>query len=109
MYRDTFRAICLNALGRTALDQGDAEAAVTAFHPCELHLGGRPRTLGGGFLLAQAMAGRAAAEGDEALLRGANDAFERRSALDLSWLWRCDETTTRADLRAAHARLTGMR
>src|SRR5262249_20714018 len=82
MYRDTFRAICLNALGRTALDQGDAEAARTAFRQCELHVGGRPRTLGGGFLLAQAKAGRATASGDGALLREAQAAVETRSELD---------------------------
>src|SRR5262249_38241582 len=84
-YRDTVRAVGLVALGRTALDQGDAEAARTAFHQCELHLGGRPRTLGGGFLMAQAKAGLAAAAGDRALLQDARAALAHRSELDWSW------------------------
>ncbi|HJQ96934.1 MAG TPA: protein kinase [Candidatus Polarisedimenticolaceae bacterium] len=57
MYRDTFRAICLNALGRTLRDAGDREGARAAFHQSTLHLGGRPRTLGGGWLLADALSG----------------------------------------------------
>jgi serine/threonine-protein kinase len=101
MYRDTFRAVCLNALGRTALDQGDVEAARTAFHQCELHLGGRPRTLGGGFLIAQAMAGLAAAGGDAALLAAARQALDTRAELDWSWFWTCEEQTTREDLQRA--------
>jgi len=101
MYRDTFRAICLNALGRTALDQGDTEAARTAFHQCELHLGGRPRTLGGGYLLTQAKAGLAAASGDAAPLREAQAAFATRRELDWSWIWMCDEATTQSDLQRA--------
>jgi eukaryotic-like serine/threonine-protein kinase len=109
MYRDTFRAICLNALGRTALDQGDAEAARTAFHQCELHLGGRPHTLGGGFLRTQAMAGLAAAGGGDALLQDATAAMARRSELDWSWFWLCDESTTREDLQRAQTRASGMR
>jgi eukaryotic-like serine/threonine-protein kinase len=109
MYRDTFRALCLNALGRTALDQGDTEAARTAFRQCELHLGGRPRTLGGGFLLAQAMAGRAATEPDPALLAAASQALATRHEMDWSWLWLCEERTTRDDLRRVEELLAGMR
>jgi hypothetical protein len=109
MYRDTFRAICLNALGRTALDQGDDEAARTAFHQCELHLGGRPRTLGGGFLRTQATAGLATAGGGDRLLQDARAALAGRRELDWSWLWLCDERTTREDLQRAEARAGGMR
>ena len=101
MYRDTFRAICLNALGRTALDQGDLEAARAAFHQCELHLGGRPRTLGGGFLMTQAMAGLAATDDDDARLHAATVALETRRELDWSWFWMCEEATTREDLQRA--------
>jgi TolB-like protein/Tfp pilus assembly protein PilF len=101
MYRDTFRAICLNALGRTALDAGDREAAATAFHQGALHLGGRPRTLGGGFLLCQAIAGRAAATGDRDALDEARALHERRDRGDWSWFWQCAEPETVADLARA--------
>ncbi|HEU4333780.1 MAG TPA: protein kinase [Candidatus Eisenbacteria bacterium] len=106
MYRDTFRATCLNALGRTALDQGDRDAALAAFRQSELHLGGRPRTLAGGWLACQAMAGVAAAlgreGGGEEVLRRARDLFETRRPYDWSWFFLADQTITAADLvRAA--------
>jgi serine/threonine-protein kinase len=104
MYRDTFRAICLNVLGRAALDQGDREGAGAAFRQCELHLGGRRRTLGGGHLLAQALAGRAAADRDVGTLEESRARFERRDGGDWSWLWQCSDDVTRRDLeRAAEA------
>jgi hypothetical protein len=104
MYRDTLRAVCLNALGRVALDQGDEEAAVAAFRQCELHLGGRPRSLGAGWLLCQALAGAAAANGGDAVLRRALDLFEKRRPYDWSWLWLCSEEATIADLARAQRR-----
>jgi TolB-like protein/predicted Ser/Thr protein kinase len=104
MYRDSFRAICLNVLGRTAIEQGHHDAARTAFHQCELHLGGRPRTLGGGPLTCQALAGRAIVDEDGEVLTRAIERFERRDELDWSWLWQCDEEVARMDLaRAAKA------
>ena len=61
MYWDTFRGVCLCTLGRAALDCGDAATAVVAFHQAVSHLRGRPRTLGGGHLLVQALSGLARA------------------------------------------------
>jgi TolB-like protein/Flp pilus assembly protein TadD len=103
MYRDTFRAICLNVLGRTALDGGDAEAARAAFRQCTLHLGGRPRTLGGGSLLCQAIAGRAAADRDPGALAEARARFDSRVDGDWSWFWQCAERETGSDVERAAA------
>jgi len=83
MYRDTFRSMCLNALGRAALDAGDREGAQAAFHQSVLHLGGRPRTLGGGGLLCQALTGLGRTDEAQALLAS-------RDRGDWSWFWLCD-------------------
>jgi TolB-like protein/Tfp pilus assembly protein PilF/predicted Ser/Thr protein kinase len=101
MVRDSIRAVCLNVLGRTALDQGDRDAARTAFHQSEQHLEGRPRTLGGGHLYCQAIAGRASAEGDAKLYARARELFERRAPFDWSWFFQCSEDVTRSDLERA--------
>ncbi len=101
MYRDTFRAICLNALGRTALDCGDVEAARAAFHQSVLHLGGRPRTLGGGHLACQAHAGLARTDGDAEELALARRAYANRAPGDWSWFWQCEDFITLEDLNAA--------
>jgi serine/threonine-protein kinase len=103
MYRDTLRAISFNVLGRTALDQGDREAAHAAFVQSEMHLDGRRRTLGGGYLYCQAVAGRAMVDGDRAALQRARETFEQRSAFDWSWFWQCEDGVTRADLARASA------
>jgi eukaryotic-like serine/threonine-protein kinase len=101
MYRDTFRAICLIVLGRTALDAGDTAAARAAFHQCALHLGGRPRTLGGGHLGCQALAGRAAADRDAGALAEARARLAARAPGDWSWFWQCTDADTRLDLERA--------
>ena len=80
MYRDTFRAICLNALGRTLSDAGDRDGAHAAFHQSALHLGGRPRTLGGGWLLADALGGLGREDEARRLLAS-------RDRGDWSWFW----------------------
>ena len=94
MYRDTFRGVGLVGLGRTALAQGDAAAARAAFAQAVLHLRGRPRSLGGGHLLVQALAGLAeAGEGagpfDEALAL-----WRGRAGHDFSFMWCCSEDAT---------------
>jgi TolB-like protein len=101
MYRDTFRAICLNALGRVSLERGEAEAARAAYQQCVLHLGGRPRTLGGGHLACQALAGLARAGGDPGALEQARRAYADRAPGDWSWLWLCEDWMTLEDLNAA--------
>lgn len=106
MYRDTFRGISLAAIGRTALDQGDAQAAEAAFHQLVLHLQGRARTLGGGFLLCQALAGLARATSNAAPFDEAMQRFARRDAYDWSWLWMAEEFIALHDMAAA-ARVLG--
>jgi tetratricopeptide (TPR) repeat protein len=101
MFRDTNRVVCLLALGRTAADQGDTHGASAAFQQAIRHIKGRPRTLAGGTLLVQALAGlarinRDAAAYDEACTRDA-----RRDELDFSWLCMCDDTVTGVDLAVA--------
>jgi len=104
MYRDTFRGVGLVGLGRTALAQGDAAASRAAFAQAVLHLRGRPRSLGGGHLLVQALAGLAeAGEGggtfDEALAL-----CRDRAGHDFSFMWCCSEDATLAALsRSARA------
>ena len=101
MYRDTFRAISLCALGRTALDQGDAAGAHAAFTQAVAHIRGRERTLGGGFLLVQALAGLARAGDGVKSLEEAVSLYQRRERFNFSLLWTCDESTTERDLAAA--------
>ena len=109
MYRDTFRGIGLSTLGRTALDQGDREAARSAFRQCALHLEGRPHTLGGGFLMAQALAGHAVVEGARSRLAEAESLARDRSRFDWSWLWLADDVATARDLERARAALDAAR
>ena len=107
MYRDTLRAACLVTLGRVALDRDDAEAARAAFRQATLHLEGRPRTLGGGFLACQAEAGRAAADRDPEALRAAEARFAARAPGDWSWFWLCTEEDTLPDLERARETTMG--
>jgi TolB-like protein/Tfp pilus assembly protein PilF len=87
MYRDTLRGIGLLSLGRTALRQGDRAGARAAFDQAADHLRGRDRTLGGGHLMVQALAGLAQATRDAAPYEKARALFERRAGHDFSWLW----------------------
>ncbi|MEO6212144.1 MAG: protein kinase [Vicinamibacterales bacterium] len=104
MYRDTFRAISLCGLARTALDQGDAAAAHAALTQVVAHLRGRERTLGGGFLLVQALAGLARSGDGIASLKEATRLFRERDRFNFSLLWTCDDETTLVELaRAATA------
>ena len=103
MYRDSFRAISLGALGRTALDQGDQAAAHAAFTQLVAHIKGRERTLGGGFLMIQALAGLARAGAGPASLAEAWRLYEQRDRFNFSILWTCDDGTTLRDLQAAEA------
>jgi hypothetical protein len=101
MYRDTFRAVCLTALGRAALDRGDGAAAEAAFVQCTLHLEGRPRTLGGGALRCQALAGRAAALRAPQAFDEAERAFAARDSWNWSWIWLGTERQAALDLARA--------
>ena len=106
MYRDTFRGVALVSLGRTALEQGDKEAANAAFHQAVLHFRGRPRALGGGYLLTQALAGLARAGVGEWCLDEALSLFETRAGCDFSWLWCCQPDITQLEIAKA-ARVAG--
>jgi len=103
MYRDSFRAICLCVLGRTALDEGDLPAAKAAFAQAVAHLRGRQRALGGGHLLVQALAGLARAGEGEVPYEQALLLFERRQGFSFSWLWCCSDDVALYELARAAA------
>jgi len=98
MYRDTMRALCLCVLGRTALEQGDVAAARAAFHQAVSHLRGRPRALGGGHLLVQALAGLARMGEGQSHAAEARSLFEKRTGFDYSDFWLCNDEFTRKEL-----------
>jgi serine/threonine protein kinase/tetratricopeptide (TPR) repeat protein len=101
MYRDTFRGIGLCVLGRTALDQGDTVAARAAFHQSLAQLAGRERTLGGGFLAVQAMAGLARAGEGETWLREALRLYTERTRLNFALTFMCSDDVTLVELARA--------
>jgi serine/threonine protein kinase/Tfp pilus assembly protein PilF len=101
MYRDTFRAVCLCALGRTGLAQGDVTAARAAFLQAAAHLKGRPRTLGGGQLLVQALAGLTRAGDGTAPLTEALELFESRRGHNFDLMWACSDDVTLFELSRA--------
>ena len=103
MYRDTFRGVSLCALGRTALEQGDAGAAHAAFTQAAAHLRGRPRALGGGHLLVQAMAGLSRAGDGANALDEALGLFRSRQGYSFDMMWTCDEGVTLLELSRAAA------
>jgi serine/threonine-protein kinase len=85
MYRDTHRGMALIVLGRCALDAGDVEGSTAAFGQAVAHLQGRPRALGGGYLLVQALAGLAHANRRVTLLDDAIAAFDGRVTHNFCW------------------------
>jgi serine/threonine protein kinase/tetratricopeptide (TPR) repeat protein len=101
MYRDTFRGISLLSMGRTALDQGDTSAAHAAFQQALLHARGRPRALGGGFLVVQALAGLARSGDGEKALDEAISFHASRQGFDFSWTWSLHEDLTHFELALA--------
>ncbi|MEO5895299.1 MAG: protein kinase [Vicinamibacterales bacterium] len=101
MYRDTFRAICLCCLARTALDAGDIDAARAALTQVLVHLRGRERTLGGGFLAIQALAGLSRCGDGEPSLAEAQRLFRERDRFNFSLLWTCNDETTLVELARA--------
>ena len=91
IYRDSFRTLTLITLGRIALDRGQRHTAETAFHQAELGIRGRTRALGAGHLLTQALAGKAAASNDPALLALAKTTLGDKSSWNFDWLWGCHQ------------------
>lgn len=105
IYRDSFRALALIALGRIALDRGLMETAEAAFHQAEMGIRGRPRALGAGHLLVQAMAGKAAVRGDRHLLEQASNILQRDDNWNFDWLWGCHHDDSQKALNEAQERL----
>ena len=103
MYRDTFRGVGLCALGRTAVEQKDALAAQAAFSQAVLHLRGRPRTLGGGYLLVQALAGLSRAGAGSGPLEEGLALWRARTGHDFSFMWVCTDDVTLFELSRAAA------
>ena len=89
IYRDTFRAYALIVLGRIALQRGQKQASTAAFNQAELGIRGRPRALGAGHLLVQAIAGRAGAEQKTELLEQAQRILEQGTDWNFEWAWGC--------------------
>jgi len=87
IYRDTFRGVFLCGLGKTALAQGDTEAARVAFTQATLHLRGRPGTRCGGHALVQSLAGLARAGEGRELFEEALQLFNDRQAFDFTPIW----------------------
>jgi len=105
MYRDTFRGVCLSGLGRAALDLADPTTANVAFHQAISHLRGRPRTLGGGHLLVQALSGLARGGEGEGPLDDALALWRSRDGHDFSLMWSCTPDVTLFELSRAAAAL----
>jgi tetratricopeptide (TPR) repeat protein len=101
MYRDSNRVVCLVTLGRIALQQQDVAAARAAYGQAIAHVNGRPRTLAGGWLVTQALAGLAASGEGRPSYDEAARLYERRDRFDFSWLWFCTAETTSRDLAGA--------
>jgi hypothetical protein len=89
------------SLGRTALKQGDIDAARTAFQQAVLLLRGRPKALGGGHLLVQALAGLAQAGSGVALLDEALALEQSRADFNFQWLWCCQAEISHLELARA--------
>jgi hypothetical protein len=105
MYRDTHRGAALIVLGRCALDERDREAAAAAFGQAAAHLQGRPRALGGGHLLVQALAGWAMAIGSKERLDEALHLARARHTGHFGWAFFASEIETRVQLALAAASL----
>jgi serine/threonine protein kinase/tetratricopeptide (TPR) repeat protein len=104
MYRDSNRVLCLVTLGRIALQQCDRATAEAAYGQAIAHVNGRQRTLAGGSLVAQSLAGLARAQESRTPYGEARDLFEKRDRFDFAWLWFCTDDVTLLDLsRAASA------
>ncbi len=104
MYRDTFRAVALCSLARISLDADDLGAARAALHQAIAHIRGRPRTLGGGFLMTQALAGLARAGEGAHLLDEALQLFTERDRFNFAIVFSCADDVTLVELgRAALA------
>src|SRR5437667_10359018 len=104
MYRDSLRAFCLCALGRTAIEQGRPDAARAAFGQALAQMNGRPRAVGGGHLVVQALAGLARSGAGQTSCAEALRIFDERQGLNFQYFHACHDDVTLLELaRAAEA------
>jgi TolB-like protein/tetratricopeptide (TPR) repeat protein len=103
MYRDSNRVVCLVTLGRIALQQGDRDGARAALQQAMAHLHGRERTLAGGCLATEALAGLARTDIDRRAFDEALALYTKRDRFDFSWLYFCWDDVTLLDLSRAAA------
>jgi tetratricopeptide (TPR) repeat protein len=104
MYRDIFRGFSLCTLGKVALQQGDIGAARAAFGQAASHMRGRPRAVGGGMVMVQALAGLARAGEGAAPFEEALLVFERRQGFNFLFFYGCVDHLALLELaRAARA------
>ena len=101
LFRDTFRGNGLCTLGRTALEQGDRDAARAAYRQAALLIRGRPRTRGGGPILVQALAGAARVGAGPEAFEEALGLFERREGWNFQWMILGSDDITLLDLARA--------
>ena len=94
MYRDTLRGFALCTLGRIALEQSDPSAADAAFSQAVSQIRGRPRALGVGQLLVQALAGRACAGTGPEPLDEAIRLYDSREGFDFQFFWGATDDVT---------------
>jgi eukaryotic-like serine/threonine-protein kinase len=100
-YRDTIRALCLGALGRVALRQGDTGAAAVAFTQAIAQLRGRTRTLGGGHAFVQALGGLVQATGDRSAFDEATRVFDSQAGYSFKFFFGCVDAVTLLELARA--------
>jgi serine/threonine-protein kinase len=98
MYRDSIRAFCLCALGRTAIEAENPAAARAAFGQVVAQLHGRPRALGGGHLVVQALAGLARSGEGDAPFSEALRVFETRDGFNFQYFHGCCDDVTLLEL-----------
>jgi tetratricopeptide (TPR) repeat protein len=103
-HRDTFRAYTFCALGRTALDRGQKEAAQAAYVQAIAQLRGRPGALAAGHLFVQALAGLTRSGGGSGPYEEAQRLFAERNRFDFHYFYGCSDDISLLELaRAARA------
>ena len=93
-YGDTYRAMTLCTLGKTALQQRDLAAARSAFKQAALHTRGRNRARAIGHSFVHALCGLAQTDHDVEAFREAYAAFRDRAGFNFAWFWHCCDDAT---------------
>ena len=104
LYGDTYRAVALCTLGKSALAQEDVVAARAAFSQVDLHARGRNRARAIGHPFVHALCGLAEIDHNNGAFREALSTFRDRTEFNFAWFWNCsDDSTLLALARAATA------